>query len=852
MSAFVRTFILRRAFVVFIVALAAGCSGSGSDAGDSVVSAEVNSVEGVVNATNDEPSVEANVNSNAPDDVVNNVPSPTVPAVPVDDASASNTPIVDAPVNAVAVNDAPVINTPVDNAPADNNPADDIQSADASVTDNSVLTPPETSSPTVSNPFAPNNDGPANTEVTFNIVVPPYVSDALQVRVVWGEAVTTAAWVIDETWQATAVLPTGTTHRLSVTFSDDNGITPLGSYEASYTTGTSDSESIDITANQFDVKRWDADGDGVPNIEETAEPPTPVVAEPPSTSPDITLSVPQSDPGANLLPVQARVELVADKTFRIRWEPTAAADYYRVLENPDGVSGYSPVSDQLPPSTDQFDHRVALHKRVNARYMVEACNASGCTLSVQQLIESTLDDAIGYFKSSNPEYFDQFGMSVSISGDGNTLAVGAPQEDSASAGVNGDQSDNSIKDAGAAYVFVRRNAGWVQQAYIKASNPEERAYFGAALDLSADGNTLAVGASDEDGSAVGINAEPNPRERLNAGAVYVYVRSGDAWAQQAYIKASNVDQEAPACCASGAGYLFGENLSISADGNTLAVGAAGEARGDIGINGDKNNESGVTSGAGAVYVFVRDGVNWQQQAHITAASPHDTRQFGRSLGLSADGSTLAVGLYDAGGEPIFFRGASPSPSYYYGAAYVYTRSGSHWTPEAQLRNISGELSAYGWSLSLSGDGNTIAVATVGGVDIHERTGGVWSAQTFLDGYRFSLALSDDGNTLVTANSAESSASTGVGGYSGLEIAKKNSGAVHVHIRRDGVWLSPVYVKASNTDTDDRFGAATAVSSDGNTLVAGAFGEDGNSAGFNGYQPSSEESGNYGTGAVYLY
>ena len=66
---------------------------------------------------------------------------------------------------------------------------------------------------------------------------------------------------------------------------------------------------------------------------------------------------------------------------------------------------------------------------------------------------------------------DQFGWSLALSGDGNTIAVGALTEDGESAGINGDQRNNSAQGAGAVYVFARAGNTWAQQAYVKPSNP---------------------------------------------------------------------------------------------------------------------------------------------------------------------------------------------------------------------------------------------------------------------------------------------------------------------------------------------------------------------------------------------
>ena len=83
-----------------------------------------------------------------------------------------------------------------------------------------------------------------------------------------------------------------------------------------------------------------------------------------------------------------------------------------------------------------------------------------------------------YLKASNSGAEDQFGVSLSLSGSGDTLAVGAMQEDSAATGIDGDQNNNDAKDSGAVYVFTRNADGWSQQAYIKASNTEADDGFG--------------------------------------------------------------------------------------------------------------------------------------------------------------------------------------------------------------------------------------------------------------------------------------------------------------------------------------------------------------------------------------
>jgi len=236
-----------------------------------------------------------------------------------------------------------------------------------------------------------------------------------------------------------------------------------------------------------------------------------------------------------------------------------------------------------------------------------------------------------YVKASNTAAFDQFGFSVTLSGDGNTLAVGAILEDSAATGIGGNQADNTAADAGAVYVFARSGLIWAQQAYVKASNAGAFDQFGISIALSQDGNTLAVGANGEASAATGVGGNQADNTAPGAGAVYVFTRSGTAWTQRAYIKASNT----------GTGDSFGSSVALSGDGNTLAVGAPVEASAAVGIGGDQANNA--ASLAGAVYVFTRSGTAWTQRDYVKASNTGTNDVFRSSVTISSDSSTLAVG-----------------------------------------------------------------------------------------------------------------------------------------------------------------------------------------------------------------
>ena len=278
------------------------------------------------------------------------------------------------------------------------------------------------------------------------------------------------------------------------------------------------------------------------------------------------------------------------KLLTFSWSTITGATYYQLFKNINGNAGYTQVGSNLSSSATSATDSIGVHVHdwVNASYIVKACDVGGCVSSATVYTTSAMIAAIGYFKASNTGAGDNFGYAVSLSADGNTLAVGAVNEASNTTGINSTPNE-SASYAGAVYVFTRSGSTWSQQAYVKASNTGAGDNFGITVSLSADGNTLAVGAYGEASNTTGINSTPNESASY-AGAVYVFTRSGSTWTQQAYVKASNT----------GANDFFGRSVSLSADGNTLAVGAYGEASSTTGINSTPNE---LASDAGAVYLY---------------------------------------------------------------------------------------------------------------------------------------------------------------------------------------------------------------------------------------------------------
>jgi len=458
-----------------------------------------------------------------------------------------------------------------------------------------------------------------------------------------------------------------------------------------------------------------------------------------------------------------------------------------------------------------------------------------------------------YLKASNTEAGDEFGFSVAVSGA--TVVVGAPGEDSGASGINGDQANNGAINAGAVYVFVRNAGGWIQQAYLKASNTNANDFFGGSVAVS--GDTVVVGAQFEDSNATGVNGDQANNASSSSGAAYVFVRTGGVWSQQAYLKASNTD---PAD-------LFGWSVAVS--GDTAVVGAYSEDSNAIGINGNQaNNES---PGAGAAYVFVRTGGNWSQQEYLKASNTDPNDNFGWSVAVSGDTVVVAANGEDSNATGVNNSQVNNAFSNA-GAAYVFVRNAGVWSQQAYLKAsnteaddrfgflvaVSGVTVVVGAQLEdssatgVNGDQTNNGASFAGAAYVFVRAGGVWAQQAYLkasntgagDEFGFSVAVS--GDTVVVGARLEDSNASGVNGDP-TNNAVNAAGAAYVFVRSAGNWSQQAYLKASNTGANDFFGYSVAVS-DG-TVVVGAQREDSDATGVN-----ANQTNNFATdaGAAYIF
>jgi hypothetical protein len=346
--------------------------------------------------------------------------------------------------------------------------------------------------------------------------------------------------------------------------------------------------------------------------------------------------------------------------------------------------------------------------------------------------------------ASDGEANDEFGLSVSISGD--TALIGAFKD-----------SDNG-QYSGSAYVFTRTSTNWTLQQKLLASDGEAHDYFGNYVSLS--GDTALIG-------AVGVDSQQ--------GAAYVFIRTGTTWTQQAKLLASD-----------GAAYdQFGCSVSVS--GDTALIGAYGHdsnkgsayafirtgttwtqqaellapdgatndqfgfavaISGDtalIGAHWDDNNDK---YDSGSAYVFTRVGTTWSQQQKLLASDAETGDEFGGSVSLSGDTALIGAPKNDMATVP--------------GSAYVFTRTGTTWTQQAKLVASDGIApDFFGCAVSL--DENTVLVGAFwgdgivtdsGSAYVFTRSGTTWTQQAKLfasdgEGYdRFGSSVSVSGDTAL--------------------------------------------------------------------------------------------------------
>jgi hypothetical protein len=408
---------------------------------------------------------------------------------------------------------------------------------------------------------------------------------------------------------------------------------------------------------------------------------------------------------------------------------------------------------------------------------------------------------------------DEFGHAVAISGD--YVIVGVPK--------NADLGENT----GSAYIFVRAPTGWIEQEKLFPDDLEQGDQFG--FSVSIDGNTAVIGAYRSN----------DPLS--DSGVVYVFVRNGDSWTQQAKIHTDDAK----------AFEWFGYSVAVS--GDTLIAGAI------------RSNAEGEDSGA--AYIFARNEGNWTQQAKLTGNNTKLRDEFGFSVAISGDFAIVgSPNNAERGAAYIFEReenvwsqkrnavrkrmigidtqkgdqfGYSVSISgetalvgartheineQPFGAAYTFQRQKPFWVPHAKLlASDKAESDLFGESVAISGDTLIVGAPShsaggpnSGAAYIFGRDEGSWLPQAKL--FDTKTASEDQFGSAVSIDR-----DTAIIGAQQDDDAGRNSGAAYIFIRRKDDWIQQAKIVPTDGATGDVFGYAVGIS--GETSIIGAYGDD---------------------------
>jgi gliding motility-associated-like protein len=358
--------------------------------------------------------------------------------------------------------------------------------------------------------------------------------------------------------------------------------------------------------------------------------------------------------------------------------------------------------------------------------------------------------------------FDNWaGYSVSLSADGNTLAVGSNRND-----LNG-------TNAGQARVFFWNGANWIQKGQsLYGINAFD--LYGASVSLSDDGNTLAVGAYLND-----LNAN-------DAGLVQIFDWNGSSWVQKGSNLLGNQLDD-----------WFGRNIELNADGNTIVIGAYG------------GNSPG--SQSGDIKVFDWNGASWVQKGNTISGSNSED-WFGYSVAISADGNTIA------GGAPTNDDNGNAS-----GHVKIYEWNGTNWaimgTP------IIGEATNdwFGFNLSLNAVGDKIVIGApyndAGNYDLGKVKTYQWNGSNWIQ----------YGNALVGSNNQDwfgfNVSMNADGNFIGVSTLKHdgngiNSGAIEIYKLINSVWTLQGQTIIGEHQ-NDKFGIGISLNNDGSVIAGGS-------------------------------
>ena len=339
---------------------------------------------------------------------------------------------------------------------------------------------------------------------------------------------------------------------------------------------------------------------------------------------------------------------------------------------------------------------------------------------------------------------DNFGFTLSLSGDGTTAVVGAAEDN-----LNGDS-------VGSAYVFTETDGGWTQQQKLTADDGDSSDFFGRSVAVSGDGTTIIIGTADDD---------PNGP---SAGSAYIFIKRNGEWIQQQKLAAADGDERD----------LFGRSVSVSEDGKTALIGAF--------FDEDPNGKR-----AGSAYVFTETDGEWAQQQKLAANDGEggerrsEQDKFGDPVAISGDGTTALIG--------------APNTD----SVYVFTESNGEWTQQQKFsRNDS---TRFGETVTVSDDGTIVFIASFKEIYVFTESDGEWSQQQKLtpddsnpdDDFAFAVSLSGDRTTAFVGAPDDNPNGSGSGSAYVFESNSPNSDQPSADVELRNVQITPSKVDGTH-------------------------------------------------------
>jgi len=376
---------------------------------------------------------------------------------------------------------------------------------------------------------------------------------------------------------------------------------------------------------------------------------------------------------------------------------------------------------------------------------------------------------------------DLYGASIAISNDGLRLAVGVRNAD-----IGG------VSDTGAIYVYTRTSlsTAWSLEQKLSIVAAISGDVLGNSLDMTPDGTRIIAGAY-----------QANPGGTVDAGAVYIFSRSGTVWSlETTLILSDKVVND-----------YFGYSVSITHDGSRAVIGATGP-------------DNGAVTNIGAIYVYSRSGTVWTLETKKFMSDAALGDNSGNCVSISGDGLYIICGSYVS----------NPGGTVDAGAAYIFTRSGTVWTEWQKI--IAADkmtLDYFVASVMIDGTGSRVVIAasgkTVGGltaagqVYVYSRSGSTWSLEQVLiasdkaaqDWFGTSVTITDDGSTIIVSSTTKTVNSL------------VNAGQIYIFKRTGVVWTQESILTASDKAAANYFGSSVAITDDYSTLAIGSSNRDSN-------------------------